>query len=347
MIESLSKYSVDIPDAEYHLHPAWSYSQISRYAREGFSAIQEIHNPTTATPSMEFGSLVDALLTQEGAVEDMYIVSDTVPPPAEKAVLDLLLTKDSRNFDSLPESVIEGAMTECSYRGNLKFETRLSKLAEHKSYFDIRQSGKKVVSSADWNDALDMKKAIRENEYLSSLFGTENTDGAEYLYQMKLFFDVPITVDNKKQIVHMKAMLDLVKIDHDNKTVQPIDLKTSAQPAYNFSESFVKYRYDIQASVYSRALKILMANTKGYEDYKLLPYLFVDISREDKVPVTYVYDPFNTEDADGFTFKDYKYKDWRTLLAEILTYEETEAQVPSYIKLNEPNDIKALLNQKN
>ena len=74
---SLKNFTSEMSEQEYHAHSAWSYSQIARYAREGFSAITNIHNPITATAAMEFGSLLDAMLTQPEKVNDMYAVLET------------------------------------------------------------------------------------------------------------------------------------------------------------------------------------------------------------------------------------------------------------------------------
>ena len=73
-----------------------------------------------------------------------------------------------------------------------------------------------------------------------------------------------------------------------------------------------------------------------------LPYLFTDISRTDKVPVTYEIDL-----SDGFSFakgdKVYQYKGWKELLAEILVYEANDAKVPNYITTEGPNDLLEVL----
>lgn len=83
-------------------------------------------------------------------------------------------------------------------------------------------------------------------------------------------------------------------------------------------------------------------NDEEYKEYTILPYLFTDISRVDKVPVTYEYNPSN-----GFSFtkgeKVYQYKGWKDLLAEILVYEANESRVPDYITTTGPNDLIEIL----
>ena len=121
-------------------------------------------------------------------------------------------------------------------------------------------------------------------------------------------------------------------------TIQPVDLKTSSMPAYDFPEHFVKMRYDIQGDEYSDVLRIVLDSIPEYQDYTILPYLFTDVSRTDMVPVTYTYDQ-----TAGLSFtkgeKTYTYKRWDDLLDEIIFYEEVEAKVPDFITTSGPNDL--------
>lgn len=341
---SLKNFTSEMSESEYHSNPAWSYSQIARYAREGFSAITNIHNPITATAAMEFGSLLDAMLTQPDKVNDMYVVLETTPPPAEKAAIDSLITLTSFNkFEDIPEQAFEAATA--TYQPRWGLDTKIKKLAQYKDYYEIRRSGKKIVSREDWNDAVEMTYIIHNDVYLKDIFGQGIKNGVEYLYQMKIFFNVLVEIDGDEYVVNMKAMPDLVVVNHNDKTIQPIDLKTSSLPAYNFPDSFIKFRYDIQASIYTCALMRLRDVDTSYVDYKILPYLFVDISREDKVPLVFNYDPLDGDQILGLSYGEYHYKHWTELLAEIIKYENESAKVPSYLSLDKPNDIVEILNR--
>lgn len=341
---SLKDYTSQISEKDYHAHSAWSYSQIARYAREGFSAITNIHNPITATAAMEFGSLLDAMLTQPENVNDMYAVLENTPPPAEKAAIDALISLTSFNkFEDIPEQAFEAATA--TYQPKWKLDTKINKLAQYKDYYDLKRSGKKIVSREDWNDAVEMTNIIHNDVYLKDIFGQGIKNGVEYLYQMKIFFDVLVEIDGDEYCVNMKAMPDLVVVNHNDKTIQPVDLKTSSLPAYNFPESFIKFRYDIQASIYTCALMNLKNTDTSYVGYKILPYLFVDISREDKVPLVFNYDPLDEDQIQGLSYGEYHYKHWTELLAEIIKYENEMAKVPSYLTIDKPNDIIELLNR--
>ena len=352
-MKSLKELALNVPEQDYHDYPAWSHSLIADYARNGFSAIPTIHDKKSPTPSMEFGSLFDSILTRGKDTFDEYVVDDTSQsiPPAEKEVFDKLLALKYGNhsFDELAANgTLQEVMHTCdSFCSKYKKEdTRYAKLNDCKDYYELRRTGKKIVSRNDWNDAVEMRDVFRNDPYLKDLFGVKNTKDKEYLYQLQLVTNYHLTFDRD---VKVKIMLDLLIVDHKNKTLQPVDLKTSSVPGFEFSKNFLQFRYDLQASMYTDVLADVISKTEEYKDYTILPFLFTDISRTDKVPVTYEYDPHDPSQEDGFCYesngKIYKHKTWQALLDEIINYEETHAKVPSYISTTKPNNLLMILNK--
>lgn len=53
----------------------------------------------------------------------------------------------------------------------------------------------------------------------------------------------------------MKALLDGIKIDHKEKTIEPFDLKTTGKSVYEFKDSFLKYGYYTQAALYDEGIQ--------------------------------------------------------------------------------------------
>lgn len=339
---TLKDCSLNLKEDVYHALPAWSYSMISKYAKEGFAALATIHDKTTATSSMEFGSLFDCMVTRGKDTLNEYVVSDISVPDVEKKAMEYIASTTNMEFDKLSVQTIDSLCNECGYYPKWGIDARMKHLVPFKQYYNNFLSGKKVVSEKDWKDAMDMYYALKNSENTKPLFQTKSTDEIEYLYQLQ--FMVPWMIDGKE--VSVKMMADLIIIDHKNKTILPVDLKTSAMPAYDWKENFIKLRYDLQAELYSDVIRKVIEDRceKEYEGYTILPYIFADISRADKVPVTYHYDPSN-----GFTFtkgdKTFNYKGWKELLSEILVYEELNAKVPNYISLTETNDIIELLSR--
>ena len=340
-MKSLKDYSLNLSEKEYHELDAWSYSLIARYAKDGFSAISTLHEPVKQTDSMRFGSLFDCMLTRPEDVKKEYEVQDTSVPDAEKKVLDVLATMTSTAYDMVTDEEFQKAISISGYQPRWKYETQKAHLDPFCDYFNSVKSGKTIISQEEWSDALEMYKAVRTNEYLKEHLKNKSDNDKEYIYQAQFIIDY---LTENHGTVKMKIMPDMLEVDHKARTIRPWDIKTSAMPGYDFADQFLRFRYDIQAELYTDVLEAVLNKIPEYEDYKILPYLFMDISRADKVPVTYEYDPF-----EGLSFtkndKTYQYKGYRELLEEILEYEATAAKVPSYIKTDEPNDLISILSK--
>ena len=290
-------------------------------------------------PEMEFGSLFDSFITKGKQTLNDYAVADFSVPPAEKGVLDYLATTSTiSHFDEVEIQDVLNAAETVGYQSKWKPQTRYEKISNYSEYYDTLKSGKKLVSKADWDDAMEMYKVFREDPYLKKLFGTKNTDEIEYIYQAQF----KTTFNTGFEAIDVKIMPDLMVVNHKEKTIRLVDLKTSSMPAYDFPEHFVKMRYDIQGELYTDVMKKIIADDEDYCSYTILPYLFVDISRADMVPVTYEIDL-----SDGFSFtkgdKVYQYKGWKQLLVEILAYEANDAKVPEYITTASSNDLVEIL----
>lgn len=334
---------MNLSESDYHAYPAWSHSLIFKYARDGFSSLATITQPVEPTASMRFGSLVDCMVTR-GMEEarNSYVVLENNIPNAERKVLDTLCSlTDATDFADVPQEILVEAIKICEYQPRWSYNAQYSHIAAYAHYYDIIASGKEIVSAEDWQDACDMTEALHNDTYCGTLFKQTSTDDIEYLYQMQYLVPVHVADEDTK----LKIMADLIIVDHKNKTIQPIDLKTSSEPAYKFKDNFVKYRYDLQAQCYNYAIERVAF--EDYADYTILPYLFVDISRVDKVPVAYRYDV--QEQSDGLTFgsdKVYHFKTWLDYLSEILEYQKSNAIVPKEITLDGPNDIVELLSNR-
>lgn len=316
---------------------------IARYAREGFGAVKTIHDKIEPNEAMRFGSLFDCALTRTEDFGKDYAVLTMTVPEAERKALDYISSKTSTTFDQLSKEYIDSACKEAGYYKNWGIDAHYSHLEPYKEYYNLLKSGKTVVSEKDYEDAIQMVRVFRDDEYLSSIFGTKDTEDVEYLYQLK--FLIHINIDGQKY--KFKFMPDLLVVNHREKWVQPVDLKTSSNPSREFADNFIRMRYDIEASSYTDALRVVLDTTDEYKDYKILPYLFTDISRTDKIALTFEYDPKSDSQRNGFSYirgdKTFTYKPWHKLLQEIIFYEKSGATIPSELTTTGANDLLTLI----
>ncbi|MBO6270618.1 MAG: PD-(D/E)XK nuclease family protein [Clostridium sp.] len=344
-MKSLKEYSLNLTEEAYHALPAWSYSLIARYAREGFSAISTLHEPVKPNDAMRFGTLFDAVLTHGGNAITEFEVMNVSVPEAEKKVLDTLATITTESYELVSDEDFQKAISTTAYQPRWKFETQLSHLAPYADYYNKLKSGKPIVSEQEWSDAVEMYWAVKNHPFLKDHFKANDENGIEYIYQPQF----KATFNTGLESVELKCMFDMLEVNHNDKTIRPWDVKTSGMPGFEFADHFVKMRYDIQSQIYVDVLQAVINDIPEYSDYTILPYYFMDISRTDKEPVTLEYNPRSESQQNGLSFESngrtVKFKHYRQLLAEILSYEASNAKLPSYINANGPTDLLKLLNK--
>lgn len=342
-MKSLKEISLNLPECEYHNLPAWSYSLIAKYARDGFQAIRTMHDKTKPTASMRFGSLVDCMITRPEEFDGKYIVATQNIPESIKSAYNLLLNDVNLMLSGkgITDADLLRAADVTGFQPRWKQETRLERLKAFSWYYKAIATGQEFISNDDYNSAYRISEKFCEDKQLSALFGRKDENGKEFIYQAQ--FVKPFYL-SAGRMVDMKMMADLIVVNHTEKTVQLVDLKTSSEPAYLFVNNFLKYRYDIQAAVYTDVLRKVLDETDGYDEYSILPFLFAVVSKTDEVPVVFRYTP---DGPLSYMKKGtlYSYKEWPDYLSEILDYEESHAEAPSWISLSQPNDIEDLLNQ--
>jgi len=127
-----------------------------------------------------------------------------------------------------------------------------------------------------------------------------------------------VVVQWKLKGISCKSEIDMISIDHESKTIQLYDLKTTYDNE-NFEYSYIKNKYYIQASFYYLALEE-WKKQEGLDDYTVLPMKFVvaDTSSVHRRPIV-----INTDETDlqnglnGFYINGVKYKGVYELVDDI------------------------------
>lgn len=108
-------------------------------------------------------------------------------------------------------------------------------------------------------------------------------------------------------------------MDHRNKTISPIDLKTTGHPEEEFESSFAQWRYDIQAKLYTYILQECIKDDPYFKDFKILHYRFIVINKKTLAPIIWEFH----ENFSNVDLKDDKgdiYRDWRKILTDLKYY---------------------------
>ena len=125
-----------------------------------------------------------------------------------------------------------------------------------------------ILSKDEYASVAKAVELIKVNPYTLPYF-INNDITKELMHQVPIYFEY--------RGFEFKSLLDGVLIDHEHKTIQPFDLKTTGKSVYDFRESFVNYGYFRQAALYTYALEtpespVYELIKKGYitRDFKFI-----------------------------------------------------------------------------
>lgn len=289
----------------YRMHDYISPSDVKLYLESPFDykrikLDKEITDKDrSSTAAMERGNYYDDYFcSNKGEFEKKYKVFTKTMPPDKIAsiveavynyVIDNLFNTNSLNYDpnlkpneiSLSYKplydVILGFTSSFEYQLNWKEETRVNKV------IDLGDEYFKFLFSESEKIAIDMQMKTEIETRINALLEDEifgptmrriragSSGDIEIKFQLELY----------EHDLKIKGKLDIVVINHKNKTITPFDLKTAKNPRL-FKMNYYKYRYDIQGSMYTVLLKSHYKEL--YPGYTVVPFTFIVIFTEHVAP---------------------------------------------------------------
>lgn len=344
--KSLYDISWKVSEEEYRADPAYSYSIIAKFNREGFDNLDKL-SERLETPSLLFGSMVDTLLTDgQEEFDRKFEVAQfpDIPDSIIRIVKDIFreFSLTHRRLEDIPDNEIIMRAYSFNYQPNWKPETRAKVIKEKGSeYYQLLYltENKILVNQNDYQDALDCVNVLRTHKYTKWYFEPDNpfNPDIERFYQLKF--------KGEWEGIPLRCMADLIIVDHKNKVIIPCDLKTSGKKEWNFHHSFIDWNYWIQAQLYWYLIKQTIKEDEFYKDYKLLDYRFIVINRYNKKPLVWEYRNTQTiNDCSFGEFGQYKCRNWRNIVYDLHNYLTSRPEYPKGI--GELNIIEKWLNNE-
>lgn len=243
-MKSLKEISWQVDEPTYREDKALSYSTLAKFAREGFHKLDTLFDKVES-PSLLFGSAVDALITGgQEEFDNNFMVADfpVLTESVEKIVKSLFnqYHETYKTINDIPDNnIIETTEIE-KYQKNWKPETRAKVIREQGAeYYTLMYLAgtKKIVDTAT-KELIDNAVEVLKNSNATKFFFTENNpfdNRYERYYQLKF----KSTIDG----IDFRCMADLILVDHQDKIIYPVDLKTSSHFEDEFYKSFIQWRY--------------------------------------------------------------------------------------------------------
>lgn len=345
-MKSLYDISWQVDEPTYRADPALSYSTLAKYEREGFNNLDKLFDRID-TPSLTFGSAVDSIITgSQEEFDERFIVADfpSTPDTIIKIVNDVFreFCDTHKDLDSIPDVEIIHRASSFNYQPNWKPETRAKVIKEKGAdYYNLLfiADGKTVLNTQTYQDVCNAVRALKESTATKFYFAPNNPfePNIERFYQLKF--------KGEFEGVKYRNMADLIIVNHKEKWVKPVDLKTSSHTEWDFYKSFVDWRYDIQARLYWAIIRQNMNKDEYFRSFKLLDYEFIVVNRKTLTPLVWEC-PF-TQSTGTLTFGKNRQIEMRSpfeIGRELTYYLSSRPRVPINIEEYNPNNLRTWLN---
>lgn len=345
-IKSLKDISWNVTEEEYRADKALSYSTLAKYERGGFNSLSTLFDKVES-PSLTFGSAVDAIITGgQQEFEDRFVVAEfpSIPDSIISIVKDLFnkYKGDYTRLDSIPEDKVIQAAIEANYQSNWRPETRAKVIKEKGSeYYSLLyiSEGKTLLDTQTYQDICNAVDSLKNSSSTKYYFAEDNPfEPIERCYQLKF----KANLDG----IDYRCMFDLLLINYEEKTIQPIDLKTSYKKEWDFYKSFVEWNYQLQNRLYVRILKANIEKDDYFRAFKILPYKDIVVCGSSLCPLVWDCDfTFAVGELKFGLNNQIVMRDPEIIGKELNYYLTSSSQTPIGINRDKGNDLRYWLNR--
>lgn len=200
------------------------------------------------------GKVIHCLLLDNGSFNDQFVlIPNTLPTESTRRLVDAVYEKVKDDPKSLGDYVLEilAYLKEVNLHQSLKTDQqRYDKIVteDAKSYFEfLKQKGNKdLIDSITLDRCKEAVAILSENITVRKLLGLGMTefDDVEIYNEILLYAEKPLTCCG------LKGIVDNIKVDHRNKTIDINDIKTTGKTLSDFKETVEFYNYWMQAAIY-------------------------------------------------------------------------------------------------
>ena len=273
-----------------------SYSRLSDFDRNGPQAL--IRKSDVDNKGIKHGSIVNDLLVEKLTGEPLfsnryYIYDENKPTAMLGQLCDIILN----NYDSLPklEVILKIVRNNAFWSNITKEETLIAKFDNNEFWeylkIQFKIKDKLVITFNEHLSAKNTVNTLLSHEYSKDIFYND----------FENYHELPFEIEYKN--FKFKGILDIFQIDHKNKKVRMIDLKTGSGKSETFLKSFMDYRYYYQGAIYRMAFKYF-CDKFNLVDYTLENFKFLFIGKSENIPIIFEFtERWNQAAIKGFKTK--------------------------------------------
>jgi hypothetical protein len=283
-------------EVEYRQLPGVNQSSLKKILVSPQSYLQAVKSQAEPDDDKEdhfvFGGVLDVMLVgnkEEFDRQYVKIPDDTKCSDTIKSIISTVynsVTVEEKLPLSNYSDTILSVAREQGYQDKYKDDTLIATVIKQgEDYFKLlsKIAGKTPVTETDYAKAVSCKMALIADKFTNPYVKAGKE--IEFLNRFVIQFEY--------EGVNIKGELDRVIINHKQKTVTPLDFKSTGKSVYTFKYDFFKYRYDFQAAVYRQGLfNDERIKTLLEEGYTITPFVFVVVEKDLKNnPMVFVVSP--------------------------------------------------------
>jgi hypothetical protein len=299
-----------------------SYSRVSDFDRNGPIAL--IRPKKEETQALKIGSLVDNLLfeTKEFIKKEYYVFDGVKPTETLGILCDIII----KNYSDIPsEEQVLQIIAHNKLWSNIKDVEKLKLKFNGSDFWEYLKCmfetvDKVIVTTKDMNDANELKTILETHKYSRDIIFSDLSSYNQFYFEFKYLN------------FNFRGLIDKILVDHKTKKVRLIDLKTGTDSALEFENSFIKWRYYFQGTIYTLAFNTICSKL-GLVGYTLDDFEFLYISKKEKIPILFKMSKnwFNAG-IKGFSIGKYRYKGLNEICEEITwCVKNNEYEIPKSI----------------
>ena len=243
----------------------------------------------TPSKSFEIGTLIHEELLEPGKLD---IVPSATPGPKTQEIIDALWHRLYQDVDEIGDTPLDlETMSEETWESVIPqdfypkytLQTKINRIVRDGGmYWKALYStqGKKIVDPATYHIVQGCVESIKLHEPANELICRAGFNKFnETKEEMEITFDMQWPAENDMEVtIPVKAKIDRVLMDHDQKSITLVDLKTTSKPLGRFEETVAMYRYYRQLAWYRMCLMT------AYPDYTVDECYIVAVQTNKEYP---------------------------------------------------------------
>ncbi len=260
---------------EYKENKGFSYSSLSNLALSpSFYLFRK--EKQAEGDALTLGSCIDTLLTSPDDFDNNFIINKYPKPSAQAGEFcDAILSINPGLTEEEIYTLAYDKLKEAKEKSGVSLKNKIEKFIENhntkggKEYIQFviesSTSNKSVIGLEEYKQAEKICNILKTNDYTSKYFVNDD-ENISILYQYPIYFTL--------EGIEFKTLPDIVYVDHYDKTIRILDLKTTSKSIYKFIDSFFLYKYYLQYTMFYDAAEELK-NSLDLKKYKVLDPLYI------------------------------------------------------------------------